>query len=47
VAVLTNHANDQYRRECLSRGAAYFFDKSLQFDCVAEIVRSHAFRSSS
>ena len=47
VAVLTNHANDQYRRECLNRGAAYFFDKSLQFDCIAEVVRQHAFRSSS
>lgn len=47
VVVLTNHANDQYRRECLIRGAAYFFDKSLQFDCIAEIVRSHASRSSS
>jgi DNA-binding NarL/FixJ family response regulator len=47
VAVLTNHANDQYRRECLIRGAAYFLDKSLQFDCIAEIVRSRAPRSSS
>jgi len=47
VAILTNHANDQYRRECLIRGAAHFFDKSLQFDCIAEIVRSHASRSSS
>jgi two-component system response regulator DevR len=46
VAVLTNHVNDQYRRECLLRGAAYFFDKSLQFDCIAEVVRTHAFRSS-
>jgi len=47
VAILTNHANDQYRRECLARGAAHFLDKSLQFDCIAEIVRSYASRSSS
>jgi DNA-binding NarL/FixJ family response regulator len=47
VAVLTNHANEQYRRECLARGADYFFDKSLQFDCIAEVVRQHVSRSSS
>ena len=36
--VLTNHANPQYRRLCLDAGATYFFDKSLEFDKVSDIV---------
>jgi len=36
--VLTNHANPQYRRICLAAGASYFFDKSLEFDKVRDVV---------
>src|ERR1700722_5648902 len=30
VAVLTNDASDAHRRECLAKGADYFFDKSKE-----------------
>ena len=40
--VLTNHANPQYRRICLERGASYFFDKSLEFDKVRDVVAAAA-----
>ena len=36
--VLTNHANPQYRRICLEAGARYFFDKSLEFGKVRDVV---------
>lgn len=36
--VLTNHAEPQYRRVCLEAGAAYFLDKSREFDRVRELV---------
>jgi DNA-binding NarL/FixJ family response regulator len=37
--VLTNHANAQFRRECLRAGARFFFDKSTEFDRVRDTVR--------
>lgn len=40
--VLTNHANPQYRRLCLDAGASCFFDKSLEFDKVRDIVAAGA-----
>jgi DNA-binding NarL/FixJ family response regulator len=36
--VLTNHANPQYRRICLEAGASCFFDKSLEFHRVKEVI---------
>ena len=36
--VLTNHANPQYRRICLDAGASFFFDKSLEFGKVRDVV---------
>ena len=36
--VLTNHANPQYRRICLDAGASFFFDKSLEFGKVMDVV---------
>ncbi|MEO8346331.1 MAG: response regulator [Betaproteobacteria bacterium] len=36
--VLTNHANPQYRRICLDAGASYFFDKSLEFGKVRDVI---------
>ena len=40
--VLTNHANPQYRRICLEAGAGFFFDKSLEFDKVRDVVAAAA-----
>lgn len=34
VVVLTNHAEDRYRRECLARGADAFVDKSSPFSAL-------------
>jgi DNA-binding NarL/FixJ family response regulator len=39
VIMLTNHADAFYRRKCLSAGASYFFDKSTEFQEVAEVIR--------
>jgi DNA-binding NarL/FixJ family response regulator len=36
--VLTNHANPQYRRICLGAGASFFFDKSLEFGKVRDVI---------
>jgi DNA-binding NarL/FixJ family response regulator len=32
VWMISNHANEQYKKFCLSSGADYFFDKSLDFE---------------
>ncbi len=42
VVVLTNDASAHHRRECVALGAAWFFDKSKEFDRVAEVVRAVA-----
>jgi DNA-binding NarL/FixJ family response regulator len=36
--VLTNHSEPQYRRACQRAGAAYFLDKSTEFDQVRQVV---------
>ena len=36
--VLTNHAEPQYRRACERAGAAYFLDKSTEFDRVPDVI---------
>jgi DNA-binding NarL/FixJ family response regulator len=36
--VLTNHAEPQYRRACQRAGAAYFLDKSTEFDRVPGVI---------
>ena len=36
--VLTNHAEAQYRRAATKAGAAYFLDKSNEFDRVREVI---------
>lgn len=45
VIVMTNHAHDHYRKECLSAGADFFFDKSTEFDRVADAVTGAIERS--
>jgi DNA-binding NarL/FixJ family response regulator len=37
--VLTNHPEPQYRRACMAAGADYFFDKSTEFDRIADVIR--------
>lgn len=36
--ILTNHAEPQYRRACLRAGAAYFLDKSTEFERVPGVI---------
>ena len=40
VIMLTNYPYPQYRRKCLDAGADFFFDKSNEFERVAEVVSS-------
>jgi len=42
VAVLTNTAHVECRERCLALGADLFFDKSREFDTMAEVLRRHA-----
>ena len=44
--VLTNEASEHHRRECLSHGADFFFDKSRHFERVVAIVKHVASRVS-
>ena len=39
VIMLTNNANEYYRRECKKSGADYFFDKTNEFDLFLERVQ--------
>ena len=39
VIVLTNLSDPQYRKKCMDVGADFFFDKSIEFDKVAEVLR--------
>jgi DNA-binding NarL/FixJ family response regulator len=36
--VLTNHSEPQYRRACQRAGAAYFLDKSTEFDRIPGVI---------
>ena len=38
VIVMTNYPYAQYRRKCLDEGADFFFDKSSEFEQVAETI---------
>ena len=42
VVVITNHATDAHRRECLARGADEFLDKADAFERVADILSQTA-----
>ncbi len=42
VAVLTIHADDGYRTQCLSLGADWFFDKATEFEQLLDVVRQQA-----
>ena len=45
VIVLTNDASPAHRRECQERGADFFFDKSNDFERIADVVASARARS--
>ena len=38
--VLTNHPDPQYRRACMAAGADHFFDKSTEFERIADVLRT-------
>lgn len=42
VAIVTNHASPPVRRRSLSAGANYFFDKSLEFEALVDLVAALA-----
>jgi DNA-binding NarL/FixJ family response regulator len=39
VWMISNHADEQYKKFCLSSGADYFFDKSLDFEELERSIR--------
>jgi DNA-binding NarL/FixJ family response regulator len=38
VIILTNYSYPQYRERCLEAGATYFFDKTAEFERVADVL---------
>lgn len=44
--VLTNYGSPAFRQRCMALGADYFFDKSLEFDGVVELLNGLATGSS-
>lgn len=43
VIVLTNYAQEQYRKKCFEEGADFFFDKSIEFDRIIDIIQKLRF----
>lgn len=39
IIVLTNYAQEQYRKKCFEEGADFFFDKSIEFDKIVEVIQ--------
>lgn len=39
VIMLTNYAQDEYRKKCFEEGADFFFDKSIEFDKVIDVIQ--------
>jgi len=40
VIIFTNYPYPQYRKKCMDGGADYFFDKSIEFEKVIEVLKS-------
>ncbi|MFZ5509408.1 MAG: response regulator [Pseudomonadota bacterium] len=40
--MLTNYANPEFRQRCVSLGADYFFDKTVEFEKVKEVLEKLA-----
>ncbi len=45
VLMVTNHADDYYRRQCSDIGADHFLDKSNDFGKVAGIIRQLGYKT--
>jgi DNA-binding NarL/FixJ family response regulator len=45
IIMLTNFAYDQYRDKCCQLGADYFFDKSTEFQQIAQVIQDTAHQS--
>jgi two-component system, NarL family, response regulator DevR len=43
VIVLTNYAQEQYRKKCFEEGADFFFDKSIEFDRIIDVIQKLRF----
>lgn len=39
VIVLTNYAQEAYRKKCFEEGADFFFDKSIEFDRIVDVIQ--------
>jgi DNA-binding NarL/FixJ family response regulator len=39
IIMLTNYPFPQYRKRCMELGADYFFDKSKEFQKIAEVLK--------
>jgi CheY-like chemotaxis protein len=37
--MLTNYAQEEYRKKCFEEGADFFFDKSIEFDRVIDVIQ--------
>ena len=42
IAIFTNDVNEFNRRKCLQAGADWFFDKSIEFDDLLDVVQQQA-----
>jgi DNA-binding NarL/FixJ family response regulator len=40
IIMLTNYSYPQYRKKCIDGGAAFFFDKSTEFERVPEVLKA-------
>ncbi len=40
IIMLTNYSYPQYRKRCADAGAAFFFDKSTEFERVPEVLKA-------
>jgi DNA-binding NarL/FixJ family response regulator len=40
IIMLTNYSYPQYRKKCADGGAAFFFDKSTEFEKVPEVLKA-------
>ena len=38
VIIFTNYPYPQYRKKCMEAGADFFFDKSMEFEKIPEVL---------
>ena len=43
--MITNHADDYYRQQCLELGAQHFLDKTIEFARVINILKELSYRN--